>query len=1344
MQIESRVKSIRIPIPEYKIFHAPSDEEKIDPKFISRQNQVNNFVEVIKSSANKKGKYLISGDRGVGKTSFVNKVINKLNKKNSKTFHNILITFNDELQTERDVLIQIIKRISEIFYEIFPINKIIFLLITTSFSILTGFSLLALLKAFDSNYKALILGVLHLLFVTLTYIYTRKFEPYRNIKIGKLYQLWVIYREIRKTKNNVNAKVLKESGLTLKGRFFNIGQGVKKDYGLLTVIDLEERIAKWTTKLSDRKLLKNDLQFIVTFDELDKLKMINNDDNVKDIVHLFSKMKTFLTNTHAKFIFISGNEMHQRYLDTYTDRSNMLISIIDREEQISSFLSSANIDNTNNSFHIFHTIEQYVCNNIIDGSKNLYELVSHFNCNNSQNQVKHTLYHFVNYLYFVSHGNPKKLMIHFEKQMKFMKAKPTLEDFVTLSPKENNSSNNEEEQWYFCLSYNDQLRNSFINYLTSPINYAILKEKQNFSDNLLVAASFFLGYIYKYHKNSFSLRNKEQFPEIFQTNNTTDIRELVDIIIQFLGKNHIQSILSSVFRYKLPIKITEEIKNITKLSEDTSTIFNFSHSEFSNIKKHYLTQIEAIENNIHRTDQNGTVSSLYHIIGDSELFSENINEAIIAYRNSSSILEKHIDNCIATKQLVPYSHLTEFIRVQLKLGLVYEKRETYSTAQNIYSSLTTKINNILFIDLKSIGLNLTEGEGYNEYGNKKEHLKYNRLYKNDKKVDVNRYLLEDGYNNNQTILNNLSYSENLRMITQPLLTRLFIREKTINSEIKIHHIDRTEFEFSKIYFLQQRNERFIIPADFYKRLADIIYYKNDIADRLENTWQNMLYFYDLNDKRSLLTDQSSTNTRPVIIDDELNNQVNKHISNSGNNPRITNHIKNCLKNRDLKYYKSNKGKHRFTPACMSCKYYTRSLRHLLRNFTHISPDEIKSTSKIELLFRYLEKNKILLRRTNYLQIMATTLSSLGDNLLTCCTGKNAKLGKDFLEDFEKLLINKLDGYHIFSKRLQNNTIEKVLLYYYLSGRFYLKSGKHSEYMFQLKKILLVFSESNTEHDLIKNICIRVLKEIKICQGEMYGHSTLLEEKKLHELFEEDSQYKCYSSNYADIEDAIYITKEALIKDNDINDEPFFKEYFSNNKQPLTTVYNRMLRLRLNAEIYKHELDLDFKSVVYFKDENLNKTVIKNENHEKIIDAIFCLKKFTEFIAMQNNTKLFTNSIISQVYFDLAKWIELLLKVSEQIKSINPEISPKIEEMNLKKVDSQYYYDKSISYYYKAIEIHTQGQAYQDMIDGMHIINDDLNDDVFHFFIALERYRFNTGKVDHIYDYKTETRNNNGE
>ncbi|TKG95387.1 ATP-binding protein [Puteibacter caeruleilacunae] len=1518
-----RIRSIRIRLDNYKFYHAPYEMDYADPKFMGREKQLDTFVEILRQSDSKKGKYLISGVRGVGKTSFVNRAIEKLgnqpkvqndaktlilkaftkvvskfkfgkkktvlNQKETKDekeetnnkcearkncnntlFKKIAISFNEDLQTERDVLTWIIKEIDKfVTEEIMKVrtdSRVVALFFFFIVFLLNLVFLIFLVYGVDTMlYRYLTASVLHtvqldvvtlfacLLFVVVLLLGTM------NERLRKVLSL---HRDIRQMHKSINVHTMKQKGVSIKGSLFQFNNGIKTKQGIVSVLEMERAIENWTKELRKDTYLNKAVQFIIVFDELDKLSVHQNGESLKDIVGLFSRMKSFLNNTYAKFIFISGVEMHQQYLDAYSDRKNMLISIIDREEQINSFLTQedeirkVNKEAACGTIHPFRAIERYVCGNLMGGNGDQYVTLSKFvdqfkkvpkkgDQNNKEiskeeqeakqhekdclerdlRQVKHALYHFINYLFFVTNGNPKKLMLHFEKQLEFIEPINDKNNERVIELKISGNPESTEKQWFFCLSYNDQLKNSFINYLSAPINYAILKGKQHFSDRLLVSASFLLNYIYKYHKNSFSLRNKEQFPEIFQSANSSDIRDLVGQMIHFLSKNHIQAIPSSVFRYKLPIKITEEIKNITKLSEGTSAIFNFTNFELYSIKHYYNTKIKDIKKGIRKGDadleQSLILSSYYHIIGDLNLFSDDINDAIGSYKSSELLLREYLDGKSGDR----YTQLTELIRVQLKLGLTYEKRETYSTAQNIYSALADRISETLFIDLKDLGLELENVRHkknahqyvYDDSGNIKKRIKrvatkkdgseadhqesvlgsdYDdsgdnakslKMGSDNENIELTDYLLGGDYKKNLSILTKLNFSENIRMITQPLLVRLFIREKMHNSEIKISHIDQTVNDFTKIFFLYEMKERFLIPADFYSRLANIMFYKNTLTDRLVNNWENMLYFYDLHtakqpktygnfesesrdyniplnrkEKQKIRADltkyfEGSRSVDGSVSSNQRNPKGRKENRQKGSWSNIIAGVEACLNKREIGM-NSSKCAYSISPSCFACKYYSRSLRFMLTNFTYIDYEEIKNTTKTRLIFDYLQQDRFKLRSANYLRAMATTLSNLGDTLLACCPydEKNKLFQKnhEFLRCFNTLLGNKKRGYKLFcteNKKTQINNFSKIILYYYLAGRFYIKAGKHAEYAFQLKKILTLFAEIKTmswsnqteenrgnwiENKIINEICIRILKKLMKSIKYMYGHSSLQEEALLNMLMyggQDKYASKIYSSVYADIEDGVYFTKEALIDYEKLDSDSFFKQYYNPKEQPLTTIYNRMLNLRLKA--LKNKYDIGIRVTKKGIDEcEIEKIIRGKGNIDKVIESIFCLIKFSEFIGMQNDSKLFTNSIIAQVYFDLATWINIYLQLKGKVKNYDEkerDLGKLITSKKFSDYDVRYYYNKAINSFYKAIEVNSQGQAYQKMIEQMYLANDDLNDDVFHFFIALERFRINSGTIDYI-------------
>ena len=76
----SKVKRVNIPIPGFTFFHKASSEEKVDPKFIGREQISDKLYSWLEDDPTG-GSYLVTGFRGMGKSSFVGRVLNQLTQR---------------------------------------------------------------------------------------------------------------------------------------------------------------------------------------------------------------------------------------------------------------------------------------------------------------------------------------------------------------------------------------------------------------------------------------------------------------------------------------------------------------------------------------------------------------------------------------------------------------------------------------------------------------------------------------------------------------------------------------------------------------------------------------------------------------------------------------------------------------------------------------------------------------------------------------------------------------------------------------------------------------------------------------------------------------------------------------------------------------------------------------------------------------------------------------------------------------------------------------------------------------------------------------------------------------
>lgn len=82
--LSSRIKDIFIELHGYSFFHGPSEIRKVDQRFIGRTENINKLKTILTDSETRTGAYLVTGYRGMGKSSFVSKVIDEVDPSRPK------------------------------------------------------------------------------------------------------------------------------------------------------------------------------------------------------------------------------------------------------------------------------------------------------------------------------------------------------------------------------------------------------------------------------------------------------------------------------------------------------------------------------------------------------------------------------------------------------------------------------------------------------------------------------------------------------------------------------------------------------------------------------------------------------------------------------------------------------------------------------------------------------------------------------------------------------------------------------------------------------------------------------------------------------------------------------------------------------------------------------------------------------------------------------------------------------------------------------------------------------------------------------------------------------------
>ncbi len=486
---------------------------------------------------------------------------------------------------------------------------------------------------------------------------------------------------------------------------------------------------------------------------------------------------------------------------------------------------------------------------------------------------------FASYLSHISNGSPKKITMYFEQY---------ISEFYSGNSK--NPFSLAKDTYFkdckYCLAFSqrDQQSIGFIHYMTYPVVRAIVNMPAEYTDKVIISISFLVNHIFKHHEGGFSWDNIEHIPELLEVYRTPDLRSLINDILSFYQQSHITFISSGLYYYKIRNRISEEISYFSKISEEVSAIFNFTLDESLSVKRYYDIQIKyyidlynkLIGSSKESTPQGNnpyaiTLIKLYEVLGELHLLDGEYSDAIIQFQNGLQLIkiewESYKEDSKENKQKKQsyeqgqLSLLINMIDNVLKLGLVHESQRTYNTAYTIYCELITYLIDFRNVDESVLSLKYAVENHPEEWSNSRSvyyHTRESRSEENDATfrdkvypalmdnvsldrnagvsfADVDYMLTGDDLVSELSkplsplkgsIISKLTLFEDIRYMFQIILAKLFVLEKINLGGITKANLDIAESEFAYMYLTANIKDKFIIAADFYRKLAAMLYFKN--------------------------------------------------------------------------------------------------------------------------------------------------------------------------------------------------------------------------------------------------------------------------------------------------------------------------------------------------------------------------------------------------------------------------------------------------------------------------------------------------------------------------------------
>jgi hypothetical protein len=249
-----------------------------------------------------------------------------------------------------------------------------------------------------------------------------------------------------------------------------------------------------------------------------------------------------------------------------------------------------------------------------------------------------------------------------------------------------------------------------------------------------------------------------------------------------------------------------------------------------------------------------------------EEYNEAIQHFLTAFEIIKSELQKYGDEKEKKNEDKNKLHLyVLLIRTALKLGLSKERKGYYNEAFVIYNTLVGYLVGFRYLDDRELGLgyfyednDTTIGDEwkskkikfyhnihgftvakngfYNSDGfYKHEVLPFYRQNQSIRKEKIN-FLIDGDYSatglskvlspKKQDIISRLTFFSEVKPIFQSIIANLFVVEKIDVNGITQENLDLAEDQFKYLYLLTDSKDKFVQAADFYKKLASILFLKN--------------------------------------------------------------------------------------------------------------------------------------------------------------------------------------------------------------------------------------------------------------------------------------------------------------------------------------------------------------------------------------------------------------------------------------------------------------------------------------------------------------------------------------
>lgn len=1357
----SYIKNLAIRIDKsYAFSNSPvSDKGEDDSFFMGRKRDLEKFGKLLESGV-KKGAFLVTGYRGMGKTSFVNFAISKYAKKMSvgridekgKVAGIEVRTINLNLAqrdpSESDILRLMVSHLHNFYFNekweskfwtsrkpktiLFGLLAIfIFLLGVNFFDYLFSiaghnsrqgkfFKLIHIqendfLFWLQAAFFVCSLTLISFVFLMIAAALKKQFSSPNTPEtiIDKLFHRCYASNSIESGKQHeINIE-------RLGAKWSSAYEKEILSYPIASSKEIEYGLDKFLAAVKEEKKY----EFIFVFDELDKIEpaavttdYVDEEDRTSEhhvstylqqirqrkqsVINIIAGLKNFLTTAQARFVFIAGREMFDATLADVADRQSSVSSIFNYVFYIESFLKeSAGTDGMKSS--LSSSIEQYLVF-VIFGRR-------------QTDAVDLSLFDLLHLRYL-------KTLEEIDKEVKHNATDYTISDELRLRNQTRLSREIHKTQhgyWKGLIS----LQN-FIIYLTYRSNGSpkkIIKLIQEFvrmEDPVEIerpssfvlqepgetskGAYLFFGFDDQYRigfinhlYRPFLIRYGQSFNK-YSDNIILSTTYLLDHLLKF-----------HPFAFSIPnLELTPEV-----LSTNKTPL----------LREHILTIIDYLSNNHLRETEIGIFDYKFYSRTQSELIyiSKTFETESAAFNftlDEGYLIKLHIRAELKSLREVHSKYDPENPSMSLShlngiLGDLHFFDQEYDDAISAYSDcikLIGKAGDSMENFIRSQRFRLKLGLTLEKV---KSHDDALSQYSDATKEAIDFFNLHKSFQQRENLP---ALNDVLQIANQGFLALIVLQEKMGIDGISIHNVINSLNNFAKMtdLVLSKSSEHHLIKANMYLVAGNLIYFKNPSPQ---------------------IRHEDFTRT----LTDSMRTLVDRMISTARQHSTA------------LAFYLQG-----FLGLLRPNKPY--QLSSSSQNFLFDLFESCLFTSKVDQ--QVMPKNE-----SKYLAIF---LSHIGDCLLSTIKGNSTTSDWKYNSILLSEIFNDASiiyGSDSFLKTLkpsvkENFSVIDVIKCYYWASKFFGKRGRVVSESFQLRKILYVLHMVvKNENDRYFQSYQRILDRIEdqLLRPILSAASSTAEHSD-HHMMSKFQNSKFYDkknrnafniflnnniSNHPDTREAVSLFLYLKIKVSPMPSVAIYDRYrsFISPAHSFATQYTRIYELnfwgKLNLLRF-NKIARDWEKAPGSK--VIDKQEPKNGLYMYAFDylhaqfsALLMMDIYGTDYSISHSLKGFIHHSIAEFIGEWKKNVgtdEQTISMEDFIRFISQHIGFNPQgSMG----DANFHYNMAASHMEKAKQLHTQGQEYRKNMDNLIYLEDDINDNAYHFGAAIDRYLMTNGVFDKV-------------